>query len=261
MSQTQLAAQLYTLRNYTKTPGDIASTFKRVKALGYDAVQCSALGPIDAKELKKILDDNGLACCATHVALDRLRDHTEEVVEDHKLWNCSFAAIGGFFPRVEDSTRAIWSKFIHDYNLIAAKFRNSGVSLGYHNHSHEFARLGDPANEQTTAWQLLKAELSSDIWMELDTYWIQHAGSDPSFWIDRFAGRIPCLHLKDFGIKLDRSPLMMEVGQGNLNWPRILESAKRAGVKWYIVEQDECYRDPFESLKISLDFLKSMGLK
>ena len=55
--------------------------------------------------------------------------------------------------------------------------------------------------------------------------------------------------------------IMAEVGEGNLDWPGILAAAKNAGVQWYIVEQDTCQRDPFESLKISLDNLKAMGLE
>ena len=64
-----IAAQLYTLRDFTKTPADIASTIKRVKQMGYDAVQCSALGPIDAKELAKIMQGEGITCVATHTPL------------------------------------------------------------------------------------------------------------------------------------------------------------------------------------------------
>ena len=54
---------------------------------------------------------------------------------------------------------------------------------------------------------------------------------------------------------------MAEVGEGNLNWPSILEAAKEAGVEWYIVEQDTCQRDPFESLSISLRNLRTMEIR
>ena len=60
MPASQIGAQLYTLRDYTKTPADIAKTLARVKKMGYDAVQASALGPIDSKELAKIMKDEGL---------------------------------------------------------------------------------------------------------------------------------------------------------------------------------------------------------
>jgi len=72
-------------------------------------------------------------------------------------------------------------------------------------------------------------------------------------------GRLPVLHLKDMGIK-DNKPIMMEVGEGNLNWEAIIKAAQDAGTKWYLVEQDICQRPPIESLKISLENMKKMGL-
>ena len=56
MADTVLAAQLYTVREFTKTPADIAATFKKVRAMGYRAVQCSGMGPIEPQELRKIAD-------------------------------------------------------------------------------------------------------------------------------------------------------------------------------------------------------------
>jgi sugar phosphate isomerase/epimerase len=57
-----------------------------------------------------------------------------------------------------------------------------------------------------------------------------------------------------------REQLYAEIGEGNLDWPSILAAARDAGVKWYIIEQDICQRDPFESLAISLSNLNAMGL-
>ena len=65
MADTTVAAQLYTLREFLKTPADIARTLPKVAALGYRAVQLSALGPIDTRELKQILDSAGLTVCAS----------------------------------------------------------------------------------------------------------------------------------------------------------------------------------------------------
>jgi sugar phosphate isomerase/epimerase len=62
------------------------------------------------------------------------------------------------------------------------------------------------------------------------------------------------------GVNNKREPLMMEVGEGNLNWPEILKACKAAGVRWYIIEQDVCQRDPFESLEISLKNVREMGV-
>src|SRR5690606_19482911 len=124
------AVQLYTHRDYTMTPADIAKTLKRVKEIGYNAVQASAMGPIDPKEFKKILDGEGLACCATHIKLDAMRDETQRVIDEHKLWGCELTAIGGFFPK-ENVTTQTWLDFAKEYNQIARKFEGSGIRIGY----------------------------------------------------------------------------------------------------------------------------------
>lgn len=249
-----LAAQLYTLRDFTKTPADIAKTLARVKKIGYSAVQASALGPIEPKELANILKNEGLACCATHIAMDRMRDETQAVIGEHHLWGCKYTAVGGFFPK--DPTAADFHNFARDYNEVVKKFAGSSLRLGYHNHSHELAKF-----DGKTAMAMLFDELSPEIFFEIDTYWITHGGGDPATWIKKVAGRIPCVHLKDMGIRYPREQYMMEVGEGNLDWPGILAACKTSGVEWYIVEQDTCYRDPFDSLETSYKNLVAMGLK
>jgi sugar phosphate isomerase/epimerase len=256
---SQIAAQLFTLRDYLKTPADVATTLKKVRHIGFEAVQASGLGPIEPTELKKLLDDNGLTCCATHRSFDFFRDQPEKAIEEHQILNCSLSAIGGYFPSADQFTSKTWGDFIEQYNKIGAKLKAKGLYIGYHNHSHEFARVS-PNQGEKTAWHMLTTGLSHDVWIEVDTYWVAHGGGDAALEIERAAGRIPAVHFKDIGIKPDRTHYMMEVGEGNLNWSRIIQACKTAGVKWYIIEQDTCYRDPFESLKISFDNLKHMGI-
>jgi sugar phosphate isomerase/epimerase len=256
MPSSQIAVQLYTLRDFTKTPADIARTFARVKKLGYDAVQCSALGPIEPAELAKILRNEGLACAATHIGMDAMRDQTQQVIDNHALWGCHWTAIGGWGWK--DADAAAWKQFALDYSAIAAKFKGSGLSIGYHNHSHELVKF---AGSPDTALDIILKNASSDVWFEIDTYWITHGGGDPAAWIDKVAGRIPCVHFKDMGITHERHQKMREVGEGNLNWPRIIESCRKAGVQWYIVEQDDCDgADPFECVERSLKNLKALGV-
>ncbi|HWB54664.1 MAG TPA: sugar phosphate isomerase/epimerase [Tepidisphaeraceae bacterium] len=253
MPEHALGVQLYTLREFLKTPVDIAKSLKKVRQIGYRTVQVSGLGPIDTSELKVILDGEGLKCVATHIPLDRLKNETTKVIEDHQLLGCRFTAIGGFFPK--KATRQDWVSFAAEFNNIARKLDTGGLQLGYHNHSHELTHYdGKPA------LQILLDNFTYNVWMEIDTYWIQHGGGDPIAWINKVAGRIPCVHLKDMAVTLQREQLMAEVGQGNLNWPGILEACKKAGTKWYLVEQDVCQRDPFKSLTISYQNLQSMGM-
>jgi sugar phosphate isomerase/epimerase len=54
------------------------------------------------------------------------------------------------------------------------------------------------------------------------------------------------------------NPVMAEVGEGNLDWPDILSACDEAATEWLVVEQDECRRDPMESLAISYRNLEKL---
>lgn len=260
MASTQIGAQMFTLREFCKTPQDIARTCQRLKEMGFGAVQASALGPIEPKELKKILDDNGLVCAATHRSVDQLRD-AEKVVDEHQTLGCELTAVGGF--GFGGQPKAEWENFIDEYNRLARPLAEKGLKVGYHNHSHELAPFAtDPAkfDPSDCPMQMLLDRLQPPVWFEIDTYWIQHGGGDPAEWIAKCSGRIPAVHVKDMTISGKREQKMCEVGAGNLNWPRILDACKAAGVQWYLIERDSGDLDPFESLKISLENLKRWGL-
>ena len=253
MAASQLAAQLYTVRDFTNTPADIATTMKKVKQLGYDAVQCSALGVIDAHELKRIVDGEGLTICATHTDYERMRDEPQAVIDEHNLWGCRHAAIGGLPQEYRNAEG--YARFAKEASEVGKRLAEGGLTFSYHNHSFELEKFNG-----RTGLELLYEESDPKYFnSELDTYWIQHGGGDPAAWIRKLKGRAHIVHLKDMAMD-GRTQLFAEVGEGNLNWPAILDACKEAGVEWYIIEQDTCQRDPFESLGISLRNLKEMGL-
>jgi sugar phosphate isomerase/epimerase len=255
MGKALLGAQLYTVREACKTPADIARSCARIKAMGYDGVQASGIGTIEPAELQRILVGEGLACAATHSSLERLERETAKVIEEHRLWGCKYTAIGGFFP-TEEWTLALWQGFVQRFNAVALTFKGSGLSIGYHNHSHELAPAGGIRPQD-----LLIQTLDPAVWIEIDTFWIAHGGGDPAAYIDKAAGRIPCVHFKDMTITPKREQKMTEIGDGNLNWPRIIQSCRKAGVEWYLVERDSGDLDPFDSLKRSVENMRGpLGL-
>jgi sugar phosphate isomerase/epimerase len=256
MADTVLAAQMYTVREFTKTPADIAKSLEKVKALGYDAMQVSAFGEIDTQELKNLADAVGLEICATHTSYDRMRDETQAVIDEHLTLGCKYPAIGGLPQVYREGGGDGFKRFAQEASVVARKLADAGLTFGYHNHSFELERFGD-----RTGLQILMEESDPEVFqMEIDTYWIQHGGGDPADWIRKSKGRADLVHVKDMEMR-GREQLYSEVGEGNLNWPAILAACQEAGTRWYIVEQDTCQRDPFESLGISLRNLQGMGLK
>jgi sugar phosphate isomerase/epimerase len=256
MSHPVLAAQLYTIRDFTKTAEDFAASMKKIREIGYTAVQVSAIGPIPDQEVKSIVDDLGLTICITHIPYDRLWNDIDSVIEQHKLWNCPNVAIGSMPKQYQDSGEDGYKRFAQEAAQVGQKLHAAGLTFSYHNHSFEFVRFGKRNGLEVIYDESDPKHLQA----ELDTYWVQHGGGDPAAWIRRLKDRMPVVHLKDMVIQ-ERQQIMAEVGEGNLNWPAILDACKEAGVEWYAIEQDICQRDPFESLKISYDNLRAMGIE
>ena len=49
-----------------------------------------------------------------------------------------------------------------------------------------------------------------------------------------------------------------EIGNGNLFWKGIIDSAKASGVKYFVVEQDKCDNSPLDSIKCSAEYLLTL---
>ena len=139
------------------------------------------------------------------------------------------------------------------------------MRLGYHNHTHEFVKL----DGEQPYFRLIRELNPATTWFEIDVYWASFSGVDPSGLIRKVAHRIPLVHFKD--LKLTFTPetpsmneptrKITEVGDGNLNWPDIIEACRYAGTRWLAVERDDGDLPPFESLQRSIDNLHyRMGL-
>ncbi len=255
MANGVVGAQLYTVRDHCKTIADITQTCRRVADVGYTAVQISGFGPVDAAEVAGIMADCGLTVASSHTSWDRFLSDLDAVIEEHKLWHCRHLAIGGL-PQQYHSGEGV-KRFVGELAPVAERLAEEDMDFSYHNHNHELARYGG----KTWLAMLYDEADPKHLKAEIDTYWIQAGGGDPAAWIRRCAGREPLLHLKDMAVTPEREQRFAEVGEGNLNWPAILEAAAEGGVEWYLVEQDRCYdRDPFESLAISYRNLQAMGL-
>ena len=257
MTQSVLAAQLYTVRGFTQTAADFSASMRRIRDIGYTAVQVSGIGPIPDAEVKSIVDDVGLVICNTHVRpSSALWDDLDAVIAQHRLWDCKHVAIGSMPTPFREEDEDSFRRFAEEATRVGERLHDAGLTFSYHNHSFEFVRFG----ERTGLDIIYEESDPRYLQAEIDTYWVQHGGGDPAAWIRRMKDRMPVVHLKDMVI-VDGEQAMAEIGEGNLNWPAVLQACQEAGVEWYAVEQDICRRDPFESLRISYRNLRAMGLE
>ena len=254
MQRHQIAAQLYSVRDFIQTPQDIALSMQKIRAIGFEAVQVSGMGTIAEDELMRILDGEGLTCCATHEGTKTIIEEPQRVVERLQKLNCKYTAVpspGAY----ELKTREQVVEYSKQIEAAGKVLHQAGQVLTYHNHHIEFRRLEGEAILDT----IYNTTDARFLQGEIDTYWVQNGGGDVVGWCEKLQGRLPLIHLKDYRITDDNKPDFAEIGQGNLNWSEIIPAAEQSGCQWFIIEQDTTPGDPFDSLKISFDYVAAMA--
>jgi len=256
MKLSQVAAQLYTVREQCKTPSDIAASLKKIRAIGYTAVQGGGLGPIPEEEFVRLLTGEGLTLCAAHENSDQILNEPGRVVERLRKLGCRHTTYP-YPASVSLNTLAEIKTFAARLDAAGKVLRKAGITLSYHNHQIEFRRV----RNKTVLERIFQYTDPQHLQAELDTYWVQCGGGDPVTWCKKMKGRLPLLHMKDYGINAENKPVFAEIGAGNLPWKKIVAAAEKSGCEWFIVEQDTCPGDPFESLRQSFEYLREKVCK
>ncbi|MBT2728905.1 sugar phosphate isomerase/epimerase [Bacillus sp. ISL-75] len=248
MKNIPVAVQMYTLREESEK--DFAGTLKKVAELGFDGVEFAGYGGLTAKEVKSLLDELGLRAAASHVPLEQLETKLSQVIEDMKILGSKYIVCPYLMPdrRSEQDYQALISLLNHAGEIC----RKEGITLCYHNHDFELECLSDGR----MALEAIFDDTSIDqVKAELDIYWLTKAGEKPVEWINRYKNRTPLIHLKD--MTTDEEQFFAELGTGGVDLEAVLNTGEEAGVEWWVVEQDMSRRTPFESIEISINYLKS----
>lgn len=249
----KIGAQLYTVREFCKSTEDLAETLKKVADIGYTTVQLSGVCAYDPAWMKEQLRKNGLICACTHTAAPRLQQETDLVSAEHLAIDCRYVGLGSH-PFREGDVEELYTAFRNIYGPVAKRFRENGLYFMYHNHDMEFRHIDGKTILRKMAEDFAPEELG----FVLDTFWIQAGGADPCEYIREMAGRVPCIHLKDYAY----GRKMAVVGEGNINFAAVAAACEDAGAKYLLVEQDDCNgEDPFACLKRSYQNLRALGLE
>lgn len=240
--------QLYSLKEETKK--DFIGVLEKVAKIGYQGVEFAGYGDIAANDMKQHLKRLGLKAVSAHVPLERLENHLAEEIAYAKVLGmthivCPWATFEGIGD-VEKLARIL--------NEVGKTCKAEGITFSYHNHDHEFVKIDgkyilDLLFEKTNE-EYLKAQL--------DLCWVSRGGVNEVAYVEKYSGRCPLLHAKDYVLTPEFR--QVEVGTGLVDFEKIEKIAKEAGVKWFIVEQEEYSMDPFESIQISLENLKQLKI-
>jgi sugar phosphate isomerase/epimerase len=254
--------QLYTIRD--AMAADVPGTLKKVSDIGYKHLELA--GYADGKfygivptEFKKMVADLGMDVLSSHTQVEA----AGITMDNAKIMADAHAELGVQYcvqPWVEEADRNIesYKKMIGDWNQVGAVMKNVGIQFAYHNHNFEFVNI----DGTIPYYDIFMPEMDPGlITMEIDLFWATKAGQDPVDMFRKFPGRFQLFHLKDMltqqepffdVIKDDICP----VGEGIIDFKKILAAKDTAGMKYFFVEDDnQGNGKPFEGIETSIQNL------
>lgn len=243
--------QLYTLRK--EMAADAAGTLKQLAAIGYKQLESARSDKgnyygLEAKEIKKICKDLGMTLRSGHVHVDetwqKSIDQAAEAGQEYLI--CSSMSTRG-------QTVSNYQKVADEFNKAGEQCKKANLKFGYHNHDYEFEK----ENGKVLYDVLVERTDPKLVHLELDLGWVIAAGADPMYYFNKFPGRFPLWHLKDMDLAKKHS---VEFGKGGLNILKMLQSAKKAGMKYFFVEQEEYSVTPIESCRMNYDYLSKLNV-
>lgn len=245
----KIALQLYSIKELTST--DFLGTLKKVADIGYDGVEFAGYFNTTSKDLKKALDEFGLQAAGSHIGISELQENLERTIEYSLEINSAYIICPGLPEEMRNSTDS-YKRTAEQFNRIGERCKQSGIRFGYHNHGIEFQKF-----DGEYGLDLLVQNTDPDhLFVELDTYWAEHAGLHSTDFIHKYKERCSILHIKD--MKSEANKRNTEIGSGIMDFKAITAAGKQYGVKWFTVEQEEYEIPQLESIEKSLKYLKEI---
>jgi sugar phosphate isomerase/epimerase len=235
--------QLYAVKD--SLAADPAATLRRVREIGFGEVETAGFAGHSVQEFRQLLDEAGLTCPSAHLEF-HLDDLGAAFADAHALGAhyAASASLRALLPNehrggmgLDEARRSAALA-----NHIAAEARRAGLQYVYHNHDFEFADQGG-----TIGYDLLLRETDPAlVQFEIDCGWMVVGGRNPRDYFERYPGRFPMIHVKDFlptpragGAAGEASEHRgAELGHGVIDYRPIFAAAEKAGLKHYFAEQE-----------------------
>jgi sugar phosphate isomerase/epimerase len=231
---------------------DFAGTMEKVAKIGYDAVELAEYGGLSATAMKKLLSGLGLKVAGSHESIDRLQKELDKTIEYNQEIGNHFV-VCPFMPKEWSSRGAAgFTEFGKILEKAGTTIKKAGLQLCYHNHDFEFAK----ADGKYLMDFLFEAASADLVKSEVDAYWVKHADIDPAAFLEKHAGRCKLVHMKD--MTGDGKKFFAPVGTGIMDFKAIVQAARKAGVVWFIVEQDQANQPVLEAITISLQNMRKL---
>lgn len=254
-----LGLQLYSLRaDFAK---DVPGTLKQVQNFGFRYAELAGTYNLKPDEFTKLLKAHRLEAIAGHFPYERWRDDAAGVAREAKALGLKYAGCA-WIPHEGDFDEKTCRQAIAVFNQAGAALARHGLKFFYHQHGYEFR-----PHAAGTLMDLMMTETNpKHVSFEMDIFWVQFPGQDPVRWLEKYGKRWELIHLKDMkkGVKTGDPSGHTDVsndvalGTGQMDMAGILRAAKKAGVKWYFIEDES--PSVKQQLPVSLQYLKEVKL-
>lgn len=245
----RIGVQLYSVRDAMKS--DFEGTIAKVAAIGYREVEFAGYFDRSLKDVRATLERNHLTAPSSHVSYEQVEKKWPETLEAAHAIGHSYVVC----PSIPESQRkdsSGWKQAAELFNRAGEASQKAGIQFGYHNHTFEFDRA--KSVDGKLPYDFLLAETDPKlVKMEMDLCWITAGGQNPLPYFNRYPGRFPLVHVKDW----TKDGHMADVGKGDIDWKRIFAKSGEAGITHYFVEHDEP-KLPFDSIRTSYNFLRRL---
>ena len=234
MTNYQIGAQMYSVRDRCRQYDDMLACMKELKAGGYNVCQLSGQSPdLTPDQLYALCEESGLACGATHVSFEQMEEDLDSVIAMHKKLRCAYPGIGGLPGKYRDSAEG-FAEFARKAGVIAEKLLDHGMHFIYHSHHFEFRRL----ETGEFGFDVMLKNAPAALQFELDCFWAQVGGQNVVDRIRSLKGRMDVIHFKDMDVGSWQGFHMSPIGDGSMDYESIMAASDEIGVKYAFVEQD-----------------------
>ena len=242
-----IGVQTFTIRKAQKK--NIEKAYLPLIELGIKSFEVARIdfNKENAEELKRLVDKYGIEIKSIQVKPKYVFGAVNDVVDFCKTVGCQRVVISMLpFPVILGKEEKFYS-FIKTLDPQYEIYEKHGITLAYHHHNWEYVTL---SNGKTRMDELLcKTE---KIRIVHDTYWTARCGIDPAFEIERFGKRLLGVHLRDLTHSakgLDVISKNCPLGDGVIDFCRVLDSARNVGAEYLVIEEKT--DTPYESIKKS----------
>lgn len=247
--------QLYTLRDVIGK--DTKSVLKQVAGFGYQFVEGyegekGLFWGMSHKEFKTYMDSIGLRMVSSH--FDMGKDLEQKAAQAGEI-GMKYLICPWLGPQ---KTLDDYKKAADAFNKAGEVCKKNGLRFAYHNHGYSFEQLEGQFPQDV----MMKNTDPSLVDYEMDIYWVVTAGQDPIAWLSKYPNRWRLCHVKDRGRQFPagEADASVDLGTGMIDFKKVAASAKKAGMHYYIVEQERYDNGTsLEAARVGAAYMKKLN--